>query len=79
MTSIDAKTNIKRIDTIYDLKPEYKRGYQWAIVEQDTDTGEIIVTLWSNWHSGYNVTQRYLAEEVKAVIRKYRARKRAAA
>lgn len=79
MTSIGAKTNIKPIDTIYDLKPEYKRSYQWANVAQDTDTGEIVVTLWSNWHSGYNVTQRYPAEELKAVIREYRARKHTAA
>lgn len=68
-----------RLEVIYNLKPKYAERYQYAIVEQHKTTGEIVVTLWSNWSTSYNVIQRYPAEELKAVIRKYRARKRAIA
>ena len=64
------------LEVIYSLKPRYAQSYQYAIVQQHKTTGGIVVTLWSNWSTSYNVIQRYPAEELKAVIRKYRARKR---
>ena len=64
------------IETIYNLKPEYREGYEWARVNQDKTTEEIVVTLWSKWNTIYNVVKRYPAGELKAVLRKYRARKR---
>lgn len=69
---------LTRIETIYNLKPEYREGYEWVLVNQDKTTKEIVVTLWSKWGTSYNVVKRYPAEELKAVLRKYRARKRAA-
>lgn len=65
------------IETIYNLRPEYREGYEWVRVDQDKTTEEIVVTLWSKWNTSYNVVKRYPAGELKAVLRKYRARKRA--
>ena len=70
---------LTRIETIYNLKPEYREGYEWVLVNQDKTTKEIVVTLWSKWGTSYNVVKRYPARELKAVIRKYSARKRAIA
>ena len=67
------------LEVIYTLKPRYAQSYQYAIVQQHKTTGEIVVTLWSNWSTSYNVIQRYPAGELKAVLRKYSARKRAMA
>lgn len=70
---------LTRIETIYNLKPEYREGYDWVLVNQDKTTKEIVVTLWSKWGTSSNVVKRYPAGELKAVIRKYSARKRAIA
>ena len=68
---------LTRIETIYNLKPEYREGYDWGLGNQDKTTKEIVVTLWSKWGTSSNVVKRYPAGELKAVLRKYRARKRA--
>lgn len=68
-----------RLEVIYNLKPEYRNGYEWVLVNQDKTTKEIVVTLWSKWGTSSNVVKRYPAGELKAVIRKYSARKRAIA
>ena len=70
---------LMHIETIYNLRPEYREGYEWVRVDQDKTTEEIVVTLWSKWNTSYNVVKRYPAGELKAVLRKYRARKRAIA
>lgn len=69
---------LTRIETIYNLKPEYREGYDWVLVNQDKTTKEIVVTLWSKWGTSSNVVKRYPAGELKAVLRKYRAGKRVA-
>lgn len=68
---------LTRIETIYNLKPGYREGYDWVLVNQDKTTKEIVVTLWSKWGTSSNVVKRYPAGELKAVLRKYRARKHA--
>ena len=64
------------LDTIYTLKPEYKKSYTHVIIEQGNTTREIIVTLWSNWNSSYNKVIRYPAgTKLSVIARQYRARK----
>ena len=55
---------LTRIETIYNLKPEYREGYEWVLVNQDKTTKEIVVTLWSKWGTSYNVVKRYPAREL---------------
>ena len=64
------------LEVIYSLKPRYTACYQYARVQQHKTTGEFVVTIWSKCGTSSNIVKRYPAEELKAVIRKYRARKR---
>nr|DAS58761.1 MAG TPA: hypothetical protein [Caudoviricetes sp.] len=79
MKPLDHDYPYATLEVIYTLKPRYAQSYQYAIVQQHKTTGKIVVTLWSNWSTSYNVIQRYPAGELKAVLRKYSARKRAIA
>lgn len=65
------------IDPIYNLKPEYAKGYKWATLDWYPETKEIEVVLWSRWNTSGNSRKRYPEAKLKAVVRLYSAGRRA--